>query len=62
MIRQYLTVYWGYWVDSVSFSNTLVWLSIMLNSSCGDGMRPVSNFDQTGISFRLISNAPEATS
>lgn len=33
----------------------------MLNSSCGDGMRPVSNFDQIGMSFKLISKAPDDT-
>lgn len=38
------------------------WLSIMLNSSCGDGIRPVSSLDHAGISFIEISNAPEAIS
>lgn len=34
----------------------------MLNSSCGDGILPVSNLDHTGISFIEISNAPDAIS
>lgn len=42
--------------------NMSIWLLIMLKSSCGDGMRPVSSFDQTGISLKLISNAPDETS
>lgn len=39
-----------------------MWLSIIWNSSCGDGMRPVSSFDHTGMSLIDISNAPEEMS
>lgn len=35
---------------------------MMWNNSCGDGIRPVSSFDQTGISLKLISNAPDEMS
>lgn len=34
----------------------------MPNSSWGVGMRPVSNFDQIGMSLNVISNAPDETS
>lgn len=59
-LRNYAIVYWvNFW--TVIFS-IFKWLSIMLNSSCGDGIRPVSNLDHAGISFIDISNAPEAIS
>lgn len=43
------------------FGKALIWLSMILKSSCGDGIRPVSNFDHTGMSLMNISNAPDDT-
>lgn len=41
--------------------NAFSWLSMMWKSSCGGGMRPVSSFDQIGMSFKKISKAPDDT-
>lgn len=45
--------------SSILLSANCIWLSIIWKSSFGWGILPVSSFDQTGTSLRLISNAPE---
>lgn len=45
------------WGESPEVLNK-IWLSIIWNSSGGDGNFSVSSFDQTGTSLNIISNAP----